>query len=88
MLILYGPMAVDELDNRIAYFVSARVKDGVPMMELPFEQSIRLIAGQMYWWRCELMGEFPCEHLGAEIGLVGEPDTFVVRVVPFCRLGP
>ena len=31
MLILPGPMAVDDLVNRIASFVSAGVKDGVPV---------------------------------------------------------
>ena len=30
MLIPSGPMAVDDLANRIASFVSAGVKDGVP----------------------------------------------------------
>ena len=31
MLIPSGPMAVDDLANRIAHFVSADVKDGVPV---------------------------------------------------------
>ena len=31
MLILSGPMAVDDLANRFASFVSAGVKDGVPV---------------------------------------------------------
>ena len=31
MLIRSGPMAVDGLANRIASFVSAGVKDGVPL---------------------------------------------------------
>ena len=31
MLITYGPLAVDELDNRNAYFVSAGVIEGVPV---------------------------------------------------------
>ena len=31
VLILSGPMAVDELDNMIASFVSAGVRDGVPV---------------------------------------------------------
>ena len=31
MLIPFGPMAVDDLAKRIASFVSAVVKDGVPV---------------------------------------------------------
>ena len=31
MLIASGSMAVDDLANRIVYFVSAGVKDGVPV---------------------------------------------------------
>ena len=31
MLILSGPLAVDDLANQIASFVSAGVKDGVPV---------------------------------------------------------
>ena len=31
MLIPSGPMAVDDLANRIAYFVSSGMKDGVPV---------------------------------------------------------
>ena len=31
MLILPGPIAVDDLANRIASFVSTGVKDGVPV---------------------------------------------------------
>ena len=34
------------------------------LMELQFELSFGLIAGQTYWWRCELMGEFIDNHLG------------------------
>ena len=33
-------------------------------MELPFELSFGLIAGQTYWWLCELMGEFIGNNLG------------------------
>ena len=33
-------------------------------MELLFELSFGLIAGQTYWWMCELMGEFIGNHLG------------------------
>ena len=32
-------------------------------MELPFELSFGLIAGQTHWWWCELMGEFIGNHL-------------------------
>ena len=31
MLIPYGPLAVDDLTNRIVSFVSTGVKDGVPV---------------------------------------------------------
>ena len=34
------------------------------LMELLFELSFGLIAGQTYWWWCELMGEFIGNHLG------------------------
>ena len=50
-------MAVDDLANRIASFVSADVKDDV-LSELPVELYFGLIAGQTYWWWCELMGEY------------------------------
>ena len=40
MLIPSGPMAVDDLANRIASFVSEGVKDGVP------------VNGS--WWNCRL----------------------------------
>ena len=32
------------------------------------------------WW-CELMGEFIGNHLGVSVGLVGEQDALVGRVV-------
>ena len=50
-------------------------------MDLPYELSFGLIAGQTYWWWCELMGEFIGNHLGVKVGLVGEPDALVGRVV-------
>ena len=50
-------------------------------MELPFELSFGLIVGQTYWWWCELMGEFIGNLLGVYVGLVGERDAHVWRVV-------
>ena len=47
-------------------------------MELPFELSFGHIAGEMYWWWCELMGEFIGCHLGVYVDLVGEPDALVL----------
>ena len=52
-------------------------------MELPFELSIGYIAGQTYCWWCELLGEIIGNHLGVYVGLVGEPDAIVGRVVRF-----
>ena len=40
-------------------------------MELPFELSFGLFAGQMYWQWCEFIGNL----LGVEVGRVGEPDA-------------
>ena len=57
-------------------------------MELQFELSFGLIAGQMYWWWCELIGEFIGNHLGVLVDLVGEPDALVGRVVRFFQLRP
>ena len=57
-------------------------------MELPFELSFELIAGQTYWWWCELMGEFIGNRLGVYLGLVGEPDAIVGRVVRLFALRP
>ena len=50
-------------------------------MELLLELYFGLIAGQTYWWWCELMGKFIGNHLGVLVDLVGEPDTLVGRVV-------
>ena len=50
-------------------------------MELPIELSFGHIAGQTYWCWCELMGEFIGNYLGVKVGLVGEPDALVGRVV-------
>ena len=46
VLFASGPMAVADLTNRIASFVSAGVKNSYwQLMELPFELSFGLIAG-------------------------------------------
>ena len=54
-------------------------------MELPFELSHGLIAEKTYWW-CVLIGEFIGNLLRVLVGLVGEPDAIVGRVVQFFLL--
>ena len=39
------------------------------------------IAGPTYWWWCELMGEIIVNHFGVKVGLIGEPDALLGRVV-------
>ena len=50
-------------------------------MELPLELSFEPIAGQTYWWWCELIGELIGNQLGVKVGLVGEPDDLVRNFV-------
>ena len=52
-------------------------------MELPFELTFGLIAGQTYWWWCELMGEFIGLHPVVLVAVVGERAALVGRVVLF-----
>ena len=67
VLIPSGPMVVDDFAYRIASFVSAGVKDGVPVNGSLWNCRLScfgLIAGQTHWWWCELMAEFIGNHLG------------------------
>ena len=68
MVIPSGPMAVDDLANRIASFVSAGVNDGVP------------VNGS--WWNCRLsciLDLSPARRIGGGVNCWENLWTIILR---------